>query len=60
MSNHLQQYREPDQYSSETNAGLMRLEQLGFKDARGRLQTNRVFLMESATEELAELVKRLG
>jgi HD-like signal output (HDOD) protein len=60
MANHLQRYLEPDQYSPETNPGLMRLEELGIRDARQRLEAQRVHIMEEAAEELTELVKRLG
>jgi HD-like signal output (HDOD) protein len=60
MANHLQRYLEPDQYSPETNPGLMRLEELGIRDARKRLEADRVHIMEEAAEELTELVKRLG
>ncbi len=59
MTNHLQRYLEPDQYSPENNRGLLRLEALGVRDARQRLDARRVTIMEEATEELAELVKRL-
>jgi len=60
MANHLQRYLEPDQYSAEDNQGLVRLEELGVRDARQRLESNRVAIMEESAEELAELVKRLG
>ena len=60
MTNHLQRYLEPDQYSAENNRGLMRLEAIGIRDARKRLDASRVHIMEEAAEELAELVKRLG
>ncbi|HVJ84288.1 MAG TPA: HDOD domain-containing protein [Caulifigura sp.] len=60
MTNHLQRYLEPDQYSPENNRGLIRLEALGIRDARKRLDAQRVTLMEEAAEELAELVKRMG
>jgi len=60
MANHLQRYLEPDQYSAENNRGLKRLEVLGVLDARQRLEAHRVPIMEEATEELTELVKRLG
>jgi HD-like signal output (HDOD) protein len=60
MTNHLQRYLEPDQYSPESNPGLIRLEDLGSRNARKRLEAVRVHIMEEAAEELAELVKRLG
>lgn len=60
MTNHLQRYLEPDQYSPENNPGLKRLEELGVKNARRRLEAERVAIMEEAAEELTELVKRLG
>jgi HD-like signal output (HDOD) protein len=60
MTNHLQRYLEPDQYSAENNRGLLRLEALGIRQARERLDALRVRIMDSAAEELAELVKRLG
>lgn len=60
MANHLQRYLEPDQYSAEENRGLQRLEVLGVRNARERLDAQRVEIMEEAAEELAELVKRLG
>ena len=60
MTNHLQRYLEPDQYSPENNPGLRRLEALGIHDARKKLETQRVAIMEQAAEELTELVKRLG
>jgi HD-like signal output (HDOD) protein len=60
MTNHLQRYLEPEQYSPENSVGLRRLEELGIRDARKRLHDERVSIMEEAAEELAELVKRLG
>jgi HD-like signal output (HDOD) protein len=60
MTNHLQRYLEPDLYSPENNAGLRRLEELGIRDARKKLEDQRVSIMEQSAEELAELVKRLG
>lgn len=60
MANHLHRYLEPDQYSAEANRGLLRLEALGVRDARKRLESQRVRIMEEAAEELTELVKRLG